>query len=101
MLPAFFTMAATFGDTFPRSTEVGTPKGFDAGLRGSAATSWPSYDREVGYWVLEALPATRESARRLGLVTLPEMIGALAGAVEHPASGVRVFEVPQIRLNRL
>jgi uncharacterized protein YbjT (DUF2867 family) len=53
------------------------------------------------YWVLGALPGTRESARRLGLVTLSEMIGAMAGAVEHPASGVRVFEVPQIRLNRL
>jgi uncharacterized protein YbjT (DUF2867 family) len=53
------------------------------------------------YWVLGALPGTRESARRLGLVTLPQMIAALAGAVEHPASGVRIFEVPQIRLNRL
>jgi uncharacterized protein YbjT (DUF2867 family) len=53
------------------------------------------------YWILGALPPTRESARRLGLVTLEQMIAALTGAVEHPASGVRVFEVPQIRLNRL
>jgi uncharacterized protein YbjT (DUF2867 family) len=52
------------------------------------------------YWLLGALPATRESAHRLGLVTLTQMIAALTGAVEHPASGVRVFEVPQIRLNR-
>ena len=51
------------------------------------------------YWIMGALPSTRDSARRLGLVTLPQMIGALANAVEHPASGVRVLEVPQIRLN--
>jgi uncharacterized protein YbjT (DUF2867 family) len=49
------------------------------------------------YWVLEALPKTRESARRLGLVTLPQMIAALANAVETPASGVRIIEVPQIK----
>ena len=49
------------------------------------------------YWILGALPCTRESAHRLGLVTLPQMVAALAGAVERPASGVRVFEVPQIR----
>ena len=53
------------------------------------------------YWVLGLMPGTRETARRLGLVTLPQMVAALTGAVEHPASGVRVFEVPQIRLNRL
>ena len=53
------------------------------------------------YWIFGALPATRESAHRLGLVTVTQMIGALAGAVEHPASGIRIFEVPQIRLNRL
>lgn len=53
------------------------------------------------YWIFGALPGTRKAAQRLGLVTLPQMIGTLTGAVEHPASGVRVFEVPQIRLNRL
>src|SRR5438132_1152136 len=35
------------------------------------------------YWLLELLPATRESARRLGLVTLPQMVAALVDAVEH------------------
>jgi uncharacterized protein YbjT (DUF2867 family) len=53
------------------------------------------------YWLMGLLPSTRESARRLGLVTLPQMIAALVGAVERPASGVRVIEVPQIRLSRL
>jgi len=47
------------------------------------------------------VPSTRESARRLGLVTLPQMIAALVGAVERPASNVRVLEVPEIRLSRL
>lgn len=50
------------------------------------------------YWLLGALPQTREGARRLGLVTLPQMIETMVRAVERPASGVRVLEVPQIRL---
>ena len=49
------------------------------------------------YKVCESLPATREGARRLGLVTLPQMIAALVRAVENPAHGVRVVEVPEIR----
>ncbi len=49
------------------------------------------------YRVLEALPATREGARRLGLVTLDQMVAALVGAVENPAEEVRVFGVPEIR----
>jgi uncharacterized protein YbjT (DUF2867 family) len=49
------------------------------------------------YRVAERLPATRETARRLGLVTLPQMIAALVFAVENPASGKRIVEVPEIR----
>ncbi|HEV8239653.1 MAG TPA: NAD(P)H-binding protein [Thermoanaerobaculia bacterium] len=50
------------------------------------------------YWLAELVPASRETARRLGLVTLPQMVGALVEAVEHPPpSGTRVVEVPQIR----
>lgn len=49
------------------------------------------------YWILERVPGTRESARRLGLVTLPQMVAALAQAVEHPAHGIRIVEVPEIR----
>jgi uncharacterized protein YbjT (DUF2867 family) len=49
------------------------------------------------YWMMEAIPSTRESARRLGLVTVDQMIAALADAVEHPANGVRIVEVPEIR----
>jgi uncharacterized protein YbjT (DUF2867 family) len=53
------------------------------------------------YRVLEALPATGESARRLGLVTLPQMVETMAKAVDRPASGVRIVEVPRIRLTQL
>jgi uncharacterized protein YbjT (DUF2867 family) len=57
---------------------------------------WPHALRPI-YWLMERLPATRESARRLGLVTLEQMTGALLKAVETPASGVRLVEVPEIR----
>ena len=57
---------------------------------------WPHVLRPV-YWLMERLPATRESARRLGLVTLKQMAAALVEAVEGPAAGVRVVEVPEIR----
>jgi uncharacterized protein YbjT (DUF2867 family) len=49
------------------------------------------------YWVCERLPATRESARRLGLVTISQMLDTLVWAVENPAEGVRILDVPKIR----
>jgi uncharacterized protein YbjT (DUF2867 family) len=49
------------------------------------------------YKLMELLPSTREGATRLGLVTLDQIVGALVHAVETPARGVRVVEVPQIR----
>lgn len=49
------------------------------------------------YWVAEQLPATRESARRLGLVTISQMLNALVWAVENPPEGVRILDVPKIR----
>jgi nucleoside-diphosphate-sugar epimerase len=42
--------------------------------------------------------STRDGARRLGLVTLAQMIRALVWAVEHPpASGAPVLDVSAIR----
>jgi len=61
---------------------------------------WPAALAPI-YGILSWLPPTRESARRLGLVTLPQMIGTLADAVEQPAKGVRIVEVPQIRAGKL
>ena len=57
---------------------------------------WP-YALLPFYALGKALPATRAGARRLGLVRHAEMIAALVWAVEHPADGWRVLEVPAIR----
>ena len=57
---------------------------------------WPCLLVPV-YWLMELFPATRAGALRLGLVTHKQMIGALVAAVENPASGVRIVEVPEIR----
>ncbi len=57
---------------------------------------WP-LALEPLYWMLGALPATRDSARRLGLVTLSQMIQTMALAVERPPQGIRILEVPEIR----
>ena len=49
------------------------------------------------YALFRWIPSTRESALRLGLVTLPQMLGSLVSAVESPAIGTRIVEVPEIR----
>jgi uncharacterized protein YbjT (DUF2867 family) len=60
---------------------------------------WP-YAIIPFYWLFAALPPTRAGAQRLGLVTLSQMTVALAEAIENPAKGVRVVEVPEIRQAR-
>ena len=57
---------------------------------------WP-YLLLPAYKLMELLPSTREGATRLGLVTLEQMLSALADAVENPCTGVRVWGVPEIR----
>lgn len=57
---------------------------------------WPYFLLPM-YALLERLPGTRETARRLGLVTLAQMVAALVRAVEHPPDGVRIVDVPAIR----
>jgi len=57
---------------------------------------WP-YALIPFYWIMEQVPKFREGARRLGLVTLQQMIQALQAAVENPATGVQVLDVPAIR----
>jgi uncharacterized protein YbjT (DUF2867 family) len=51
------------------------------------------------YALFELLPSTRATARRLGLVTIGQMVRALVRAIEQPpARGeIRVVEVPEIR----
>jgi len=57
---------------------------------------WP-YILVPMYKLAEFLPSTRDSAQRLGLVTLEQMVTALLAAVENPAHGITVVSVPQIR----
>jgi uncharacterized protein YbjT (DUF2867 family) len=51
------------------------------------------------YAVARLIPSKRESALRLGLVTLRQMVAALVKAVENPppAGTIRIVEVPDIR----
>jgi len=51
------------------------------------------------YWFLERIPATKTSARRLGLVTLPQMLRTLVRAAETPVSGIKIVEPIAIRAN--
>lgn len=46
-----------------------------------------------------AVPSMREGARRLGFVTLRQIVDALVSAVEHPPAPrtIRIIEVPEIR----
>lgn len=57
---------------------------------------WPYFLLPL-YKLAELLPQTREGAQRLGLVTLEQMVTALLAAVENPALGVKVVDVPSIR----
>jgi uncharacterized protein YbjT (DUF2867 family) len=57
---------------------------------------WPAALAPV-YALLEAIPATRDSALRLGLVTLDQMAAALLWAVENPPTESRILDVPAIR----
>ncbi len=60
---------------------------------------WP-YALIPAYWILERIPATRDGAQRLGLVTLEQILDTLTAAVESPATGVRVLGVAEIRAGR-
>jgi uncharacterized protein YbjT (DUF2867 family) len=61
---------------------------------------WP-YVLLPFYKVCEWLPSTRAGALRLGLVTLDQLLLAFVQAVESPAQGVRIVEVPEIRSAQL
>ncbi len=79
----------------------------DAGLTATILRPW--YVLGPGHWwpvmllpfyaIGEVLPATRESSRRLGLVSVAQMVRALVQAVESPPprGTRRIVEVPEIR----
>lgn len=60
---------------------------------------WP-YLLLPAYGLLERLGPWRDTARRLRPVTLAQMVATLVEAVEHPVSGIRLVEVPEIRRAR-
>lgn len=76
-----------------------------AGIRATILRPW--YVLGPGHWwpvallpiyrLMESIPATRDGARRLGLVSLRQMTMALADAVDRPPNGVRIVDVPAIR----
>ena len=49
------------------------------------------------YWIAELLPPARESAKRLGLITISQMLRALVWSIENPSDGIRILDVPKIR----
>ena len=57
---------------------------------------WP-YALVPLYWIMERIPSTRTRARELGLVTIDQMVAAIAASIESPGSGERVVSVPEIR----
>src|SRR5205814_1697664 len=61
-----------------------------------AGHRWPYASMPI-YWILAKLPATKESAERLGLVTIDQILSALVWVVENPATETRVIDVPKIR----
>ncbi|HEY7098295.1 MAG TPA: NAD(P)H-binding protein [Terriglobales bacterium] len=52
------------------------------------------------YWLLARIPSTRDGAKRLGLVTLEQMVSSMLWAIENPCRGVRVLGVPEIRASQ-
>ena len=76
-----------------------------SGLRATIVRPW--YILGPGHWwplalqplyrLMERVPSTKESAQRLGLVTIQQMLHTLVWAVEHPPDRVRVIEVPEMR----
>jgi uncharacterized protein YbjT (DUF2867 family) len=57
---------------------------------------WP-YPLLPFFRVLEWLPATRETAHRLGFITIDQMSNTLIWAVENPPDAIGIIDVPRIR----
>ena len=77
----------------------------EAGLRATILRPWyvlgPGHRWPIAlipfYRMAERVPRFAAGARRLGLVSLEDMVGALVRAVENPAEETRVLEPPDIR----
>jgi uncharacterized protein YbjT (DUF2867 family) len=77
----------------------------ESGIAATFVRSWyvlgPGHRWAYGllpfYWIAQQLSSTRESARRLGLITIRQMLDALVWAIENPPNETRVLDVPRIR----
>jgi uncharacterized protein YbjT (DUF2867 family) len=77
----------------------------EAGLRATILRPW--YVLGPGHWwpvaliplyrMAEGVPRFADGARRLGLVSLEEMVGALVRSIENPAEKTRILEPHDIR----
>jgi uncharacterized protein YbjT (DUF2867 family) len=77
----------------------------EAGLNATVLRPW--YVLGPGHWwplalapfykLAEMVPWTSDGAKRLGLVNLDQMVAVLANAVENPAAGMKIVDVPGIR----
>ena len=57
---------------------------------------WPCLLLPI-YALCMLLPVTGEGARRLGLVTLAQMVRALVACIKRGPDGVRILDLPGIR----
>jgi hypothetical protein len=57
---------------------------------------WP-YLLVPFYALATLLPPLRETAQRLGLVTIGQVVSALVASIERGPQGVRILDVPAIR----
>jgi uncharacterized protein YbjT (DUF2867 family) len=77
----------------------------DAGLAATILRPWyvlgPGHRWPIAlvpfYKIAKLIPASAESARRLGLLRIDDMLAALVDAVEHPPAAPRILDVPAIR----
>ena len=94
MMDAFLAVRAE-GETLIRATEMQAT--FVRPWYVLGPGHWWPYAILPLYWIASLLPGTRESARRLGLVTISQMLTALVWAVENPPTETRILDVPAIR----
>jgi len=52
------------------------------------------------YWLMAAIPQTRDKAREFGLVTIAQIVSTVVASVDDPPVGARVVGVPEIRRAR-
>jgi uncharacterized protein YbjT (DUF2867 family) len=60
---------------------------------------WP-YMLKPAYWLMELIPATRDTALRCGLLTREEVVASLIWAAERGSGSTQILDVPAMRALR-